>query len=359
MNRYSRALPILLMIVNGVMAQELQQPISFSGFIDAYYSKNFNEPASRVNALRNFDIAEHQFVLSLAEIAVQKKTEPVGFRIDADFGTANDVVQAGIVSTTLPFLQQAYLTAVLPIGSGLTLDAGKFVSHMGYEVIESKDNWNYSRSFLFAWAVPYYHTGIRLSYPVAENCTATFHVVNGWNSVVDNNGFATIGATVSYAPVAPVNITFNVINGSEDLIVSPSLFETGKKNVVDITVVWHPAESFSVGVNADYGEARTNSGLGTWKGAAAYSRYAIDATSAAALRGEVFDDPFGYATGTGVKHLNLKEITGTYECSFATSLIIRVEARHDFSNAPVFDKKMTTASERSQTSVLVSIISIF
>lgn len=341
------------------MAQEPQQPVSFSGFIDTYYSINFNEPARRVNALRNFDIAEHQFVLSLAEIAVQKKAEPVGFRIDADFGTSNDVVQAGIVSTSLSFLQQAYLTVVLPVGNGLTLDAGKFVSHMGYEVIESKDNWNYSRSFLFAWAVPYFHTGIRLSYPVAENCAAALHVVNGWNSVVDNNGFATIGATVTYAPLVPVSITFNVISGSEDLVVSPLLFETGKKNVVDMTVVWRPAESFSVGVNADYGEARTNSGLAVWNGAAVYARYAVDATTAAALRGEVFDDPFGYATGTGVKHLNLNEITGTYEYSFAASLIIRVEIRHDFSNAPVFDKKMSAASERSQTCVLVGIISIF
>ena len=30
-------------------------------------------------------------------------------------------------------------------------------------MIESKDNWNYSRSLLFAWAIPYYHFGLRSS----------------------------------------------------------------------------------------------------------------------------------------------------------------------------------------------------
>ena len=70
-------------------------------------------------------------------------------------------------------LQQAYLTAVLPVGAGLTVDVGKFVTHMGNEVIESKDNWNYSRSFLFAYAIPYYHTGIRLTYPLASTLSGT------------------------------------------------------------------------------------------------------------------------------------------------------------------------------------------
>ena len=31
----------------------------------------------------------------------------------------------------------------------------------GAEVIETHSNWNYSRSLLFAWAIPYYHMGLR------------------------------------------------------------------------------------------------------------------------------------------------------------------------------------------------------
>ena len=39
------------------------------------------------------------------------------------------------------------------------MDFGKFVTSAGAEVIESKDNWNYSRSLLFAYAIPYWHFG--------------------------------------------------------------------------------------------------------------------------------------------------------------------------------------------------------
>jgi len=33
------------------------------------------------------------------------------------------------------------------------------VTPAGAEVVESKDNWNYSRGLLFAWAIPYFHFG--------------------------------------------------------------------------------------------------------------------------------------------------------------------------------------------------------
>ena len=117
--------------------------ITWSGFVDAYYSKNFNSPLTSANALRNFDISENQFAFSLAELVIQKAASPVGFRMDLDFGPTNDIVQGVAPYGTTPYntlsiLQQAYLTAVLPVGSGLTVDVGKFVTHMGYEVIESK-----------------------------------------------------------------------------------------------------------------------------------------------------------------------------------------------------------------------------
>ena len=55
------------------------------------------------------------------------------------------------------------------MGKSLQVDAGKFVTHMGFEVIESKDNWNYSRGLLFQFAIPYFHTGVRVTGPINDN----------------------------------------------------------------------------------------------------------------------------------------------------------------------------------------------
>ncbi len=56
--------------------------ISWSGLVDIYYSKNFNNPSSQMNQLRNFDIYESQFGLNLAKLTVQEQAQPVGFRLD-------------------------------------------------------------------------------------------------------------------------------------------------------------------------------------------------------------------------------------------------------------------------------------
>ena len=92
----------------------------------------------------------------------------------------------------LKYVQQAYVSYLVPAGKGLTVDFGKFVTWNGAEVIESKDNWNYSRSLLFALAIPYYHMGARVGYAVNDKVSVTGFLVNGWNSVKDNNDAKTV-----------------------------------------------------------------------------------------------------------------------------------------------------------------------
>ena len=356
-------LALVLLTAGTMKAQDSAKSVSpakidIGGFVDAYYSENVAQPTSRINRLRNFDIAENQLNLSLVELVFQKKAEPVGFRLDVDYGIANDVVQPGL-SSTASLLQQAYLTVVLPLGSGLTVDAGKFATHMGYEVIESKDNANYSRSLLFAWAIPYYHTGIRVGYTFSSTFVATLHIVNGWNSVIDNNESKSFGLMLNYTPVSSTNIILNLMAGHENL----TSIEYGARNVADFIVNHHLSDALSLGLNVDYGEAQTYGGLMLWKGVAVYGRYAITNDKAIAVRGEIFDDPQGYALGLGPKS-DVKEITGTYEYKFADALLLRGELRYDLSNVPAFDMKATATSagigtETTQLTFLIGAVVTF
>jgi len=51
------------------------------------------------------------------------------------------------------------LETMAPIGKGLPISTLESRYAAGAEVIESKDNWNYSRSLLLAWAITYFHCG--------------------------------------------------------------------------------------------------------------------------------------------------------------------------------------------------------
>src|SRR5674476_1529148 len=86
-------------------------------------------------------------------------------------------------------LQQAFVSWIAPVGSGLRLDAGKFVTHFAYEVIDGYDGYNdnATRSFLFGFAIPYAHTGLNASYTFSDQIAGMVMLVNGWDNAKDNN----------------------------------------------------------------------------------------------------------------------------------------------------------------------------
>jgi len=192
-----------------------------SGFVDTYYSYNGNTPATRKAGLeRNFDVQHNSFSLNLLELALEKKPTADsrgGFRFDLDFGPTQGIVNAAEPGdkTLLQNIGQAYLSYLAPAGTGLQIDIGKFVTPLGNEVIKTKDNWNYSRSLLFALAIPYYHMGVRATYSVSDKFTLAGFLVNGWNNVVDNNTGKTVAVQATVKPLAALTIASGVASVRE------------------------------------------------------------------------------------------------------------------------------------------------
>jgi hypothetical protein len=323
-------------------AKDAAAPVTIGGFVDTYFSWNVARPQSRTNGLRNFDLAANQFVVSAAELDFQRTASPIGFHVELNVGSAPDIIHPG-GSESLKLVQQAYLTAVVPVGAGLTLDAGKFVTHMGFETIKAKDNYNYSRSFLFAWAIPYYHLGIRASYPLRENLTIALHLCNGWNNVAANAG-KTFGVSVSYAPTSALSLLANWIGGPEQ----PESVSSSFRHVLEGIVTVQATEKLAVGVDGTYGTESLPTGTVTWKGLALYGRYGLTDNSALSARGEVYSDPEGYTTALAQ---DLKEVTLTYEYRFAGSLIVRAEYRYDWSTASPFDGESGSATRNNQSTI--------
>jgi hypothetical protein len=320
--------------------------VAFSGFIDTYYDYNFNNPPSQKNGLRNFDINHNQFSLNLLEIAMERQPDPFGFRVDFNFGDT-----AKLVHSTEPggadlyqFLQQAYASYKVPMGKGLTVDLGKFVTPLGTEVIETKDNWNYSRSLLFSWAVPYYHFGTRLRYPFSDKFSVAGYVVNGWNNVVDNNGGKTYGIQVALNPTKKLSIVQNYMTGPEQ-----NHNSSDWRHVSDTTVTYAVTSSLSLMANYDYGMDRVLGERVRWQGIAGYARLQVTPWFAIAPRLEWFADPQGFTTGLAQ---NVKEATFTAEFKLKNSVLLRGEYRQDWSDQAFFEKHDNTAGRNQQTVTL-------
>jgi Putative beta-barrel porin-2, OmpL-like. bbp2 len=331
-------------------------PVVVGGFVDTYFSYNFDRPTSHTNQLRNFDVTENQFKVANAEVSMTKAAAPVGFRADLDFGPTNDLVQTGD-GGSLANVGQAYVTYVAPVGSGLTLDAGKFVTHMGMEVIKAKDDYNYSRSFLFAYSIPYYHYGVRASYPVSSTLTLCAHILDNYNGPAVHHNGKTFGFQAVFTPTSALSLTANYIGGPNPADSVSKKF----RNVANVMIMYQATEKLGLSIDAVYGQDnRETGGVNLWKGAAAYIRYALCDPSVVTLRGEIYSDPEGATTSTTQE---LREVTLTYEYKVASSLILRGEYRYDWSDATgvvkSFDGDSGPLTRSNQATLGVGAIVVF
>lgn len=323
-------------------------PTTLSGFVDVYYGQNFNNPASQTNSLRFFDGATNQFGLNLVELVVDKAPDPsnsrTGYHVALGFGQAMNTVNASEPKSGLGFdqyLKEAYFSYLAPVGKGLQVDVGKFVTPAGAEVIETKDNWNYSRGILFSYAIPYYHFGMRAKYAFNDKYSLTGFFINGWNNVVDNNTGKTYGLSFGWNPNKKWGVIQNYMAGPEENGTNSNL-----RQLSDTVITYTPNSKLSFMVNGDYGRGDrfvTDPVLNTfshpvfWTGVAGYVKYAFSSTSAFATRYEYYDDHDGFTTGLLVPtHFN--EFTMTLERLVAHHIISRFEYRRDMSNQPVFLK---------------------
>ncbi len=161
--------------------------ISVHALVDAGYEHNFNQPNSNTNVYRAWD--EDGFQLTQGNLHIERDGT-VGFVTDINFGqVANSISTATNYSNTSHVgpqwvdPTQYYLTYTAPIGSGISFEAGRFVTLLGAEVIPVYNNQNYNetRGLLFNLGEPLTHTGIRASYTFNDYVAATFGVNNGWD----------------------------------------------------------------------------------------------------------------------------------------------------------------------------------
>ena len=327
-------------------------PIEFSGLVDGYYNLNLNHPADKTNQLRNFDVRANQFSLNMAKLTLEHAADPVGFRVDFGFGRAFDIVHSGEKDLgVMRNVEQAYVSLKPPKGKGLQVDFGKFVTAAGAEVIETNSNWNYSRSLLFALAIPYYHMGLRTSMPIGKHFTGGFHVVNGWNNVEDNNSGKTFGFMGAFNS-SKVTWTNNYMVGPEK-----SGTNDGYRHLYDTTMLFTPNSKLSAYVNFDYGvDKNVSKGEQRWVGIAVASKLQANNWFALTPRLEWFNDADGFSTGTVQK---LKEFTLTGEFKMKEGFFTRLEYRKDWSNVDFFNRGNQTANHGNQDTVLVGMVAYF
>jgi hypothetical protein len=305
--------------------------IDVHGFADVYFAYNPGDPANGQNQLRAFDTTANEPAIGWLRLRVAHRPRTFGFRVDLGIGdTANAYFAADPAATAHPELSrwlshvgQAFATVVLP--EEIEVDAGKFDTPVGLEDNESLLNWCYSRSLVFTWDEPSLHTGVRATYAITPEVIVAAFWLNGWNAnELDGSTMRSYAAAARYKPNESLEAVLVYAGGLEH---DPKALRW--RTLIDAYVVYKATDALSLAATADY--------TPQFYGGAAYARYLATDWLAGVLRVERFADPEGIATGTAQ---TLDEITATLEgrrVVHGATLISRLEYRHDWSTADVFE----------------------
>jgi len=374
---------------SGALTQEDRATLEFlrgttiNGSLDGYYGYNFNQPVGRVNLLRAYDVSSNSFSLNQANLIIERATDidsgrRFGVRFDFQYGQATETLQGSAANELRPQvyrpLWQAYGTYVFPLGSGLTVDFGKWASALGSENNYGKDQINYSRSYLFNF-LPFYHMGFRAGYNLSPKVNLTYWLVNGTQQTEDFNGFKSQAIILTIKPRGTISWNVNYYFGQEQrdvvAVLNPGLpagpaqpglpvsnihpVPDGREHIFDSYLTWNATPRLTFVAEADYVINRVFSSSASQHvaGSAAYARYQVTPRNAMAARGEYLSDRGGLFSGVTQA---LKETTLTYEYKFTEGFLARAEWRRDFSNHPFFLTESPNALKKEQNTATLGLI---
>ncbi|MEO5592814.1 MAG: outer membrane beta-barrel protein [Chitinophagaceae bacterium] len=300
---------------------------TITGSVDVYYRFNFANAKSTLstNNATSFTNSHNSFELGMASVKLAHSFGKIGAVVDLGFGTRAKEFSYNEDGITQA-VKQAYIT--FAPSSKVTFTAGKFATHVGYELLDPQLNRNYSMSYMFSYG-PFSHTGLKMD--VALSSTAGFMIgVTNPTDYLSAPFEKKFAIAQFHAGTANGKFTayLNYVGGKDTSKTS--------QHQLDVVAIIKPSAMFSFGANGTVKWVKPDGVKSEhWSGIAGY--FNIDPTDkfGFAVRLEEFWDKknvtgyFGNSMFEGTLTLNIKPMAG---------LIIMPELRIDHATDKYFIK---------------------
>lgn len=320
-------------------------PFQLGGYVEAYGQANLNQPSNAITHLRGFDARPGFSIANVAldatwddgpligRLTLQQGLTPATYYL-AEPNRLGAGGAATVGAPTFSAIQQAYGGVKLPVGQGLLLTAGTFLSPVGPEAMPIKDNWTLSRSNLF-FGLPFYHTGLRAAYPLNDTFTVNAMAINGWNSVVDGNAEKTGALQLTGAFPSGLITSLLYMGGVE----RPDGAAEGRawRHLLDAHATYPLRDGTELLLHGNLGAEPNALGTAWWAAGALMGRQRLRSDLFLVLRGDLFRESVpsgGSAIFWPAPWVSSGTLTLDYRPHPRASL--RLEARHDLAGAPAF-----------------------
>lgn len=263
---------------------------TISGSLDVYYRFNFaNSPTGATNNWTSFTNSHNSFELGMASIRADHSFGKASATIDLGFGRRAeefsytdgdpDAGKNGFFS--LAAVKQAYLSYA--ISDKFKLTAGKWATHIGYELLDAYLNRNYSMGYMFSYG-PFSHTGLKADISLGGK-------TNLMAGIANPSDLSTTMFSGKFA-IAQLSTATSDDKFKAYLNYQGGRYATGSSlNQFDLVLLGTITDKFNIGYNGTVQSRKISpDDAKSWWGSALYFNYDPCSSFGLTLRGEYFDD---------------------------------------------------------------------
>lgn len=321
---------------------------TITGSVDVYYRFNLNNAKNTfTNNATSFTNSHNSFELGMASVKIAHNFGKIGAVVDLGYGTRAKEFsynETGISQA----IKQAYIT--FAPSSKVTFTAGKFATHVGYELLDPQLNRNYSMSYMFSYG-PFSHTGLKMDVALSGTTGFMVGIANptDYLSAPFNKKFFLAQFHTGTAD-GKFTAYLNYVGGKDTTQLSQNQF--------DLVATIKPSSKFSIGYNGTVKMAKdksiSNANGYSWWGSALYVN--VDPTDkfGFTVRGEYFSDKHNV---TGYFGTDMYELTATLNIKPMAGLIIMPEIRLDGSKDSYFVKRNLDATKTTVSLLMAAVYS--
>ncbi len=257
-----------------------------TGSLDAYYRYNFADPSGKLNNYTSFTNSQNSFELGMASLKVDHSIGKVAATVDLGFGRRAQEFSYNDANTVFS-IKQAYLSWA--VSDKFKLTAGKWATHVGYELVDASGNRNYSMSYGFSYG-PFFHTGVKAD------------ILLGGKSALMVGMASPTDFTTTTSPNKVFIAQFSTGNKNDKLKAYLN-YQGGKTgsnsgfNQFDLVLLGSINSKFAINYDGTIANVKIAGATSSWSSNAVYVNFDPSSKLGFSLRGEYFDDKKSASAG--------------------------------------------------------------
>lgn len=319
----------------------LPNSITISGSVDGYFRSALNTKKEMNNNFTSFTNSNQQVQLGMASAKMDYiygkffATLDLGYGKRAEEFSYND---KGVLAS----IKQAYIS--YNASDRLKLSAGKWSTHVGYELLDAPLNRNYSMSYGFSYG-PFFHTGFKADFAINSKSGLMLGIANPTDNINSNSPYKVLVGQYSNKFFKDKTMMYiNYQGGKTGYESSFSQWDLVLTNAL--------TEQLTINYDGTVFMAKNAGKKGLWKSNAFYVNYDPSKKLGFTYRSEFFYDKNAISSGAFATKIFANTFSLNYKMH---QLTILPELRIENAKDPIYVNKEGNTASKTASFILAAI----